>query len=206
MGIRSIVATVALLAALGLSGCGAATPPADADSSNRGNSTQTEPSNSVTQILEELGLDASDPEAIIEALDALPLAERPDGLIASVLPTSLQLQPGGPDEVSIPLSNESFYLSIAPFVSNTHPCTFHSLTTCLGELQNTPIDLTVTDTASGEVLVSKRTSTAGNGFVGVWLPRGGEFSVRVDSAKGSAEQVVTTGDSDPTCLTTLQLA
>ena len=59
--------------------------------------------------------------------------------------------------------------------------------------------------ASGEVVVSKDTTTADNGFVGVWLPRGGEFSVRIDSDQGSAEQTVKTGDEDPTCLTTLQL-
>lgn len=184
---------------IGLAGCASATQPA-------ANSTANEIAGPVDQVLESLNLDATNPEAIIDTLDAMPVAERPNDLIASVLPTSLQLQPGSPDEVSIPLSGENFYLSIAPFLTETHPCTFHSLTTCLGELQNTPVELTVTDAASGEVVLSKHTSTADNGFVGVWLPRDGEFSVRIDSAQGSAEQIVGTGDEDPTCLTTLQLA
>lgn len=203
MGIRSIAASVSLVAAfsvgmIGLAGCSTAAQPADGTA-------PSESSSSVAQMLGALNLDLADPKAMIEALDAMPVAERPNDLIVSVLPTSLRLQPGEPDEVSIPLADENFYLSIAPFVSETHPCTFHSLTTCLGELQNTPIELTVTDAANGEVVASKRTSTADNGFVGVWLPRGGEFSVRIDSAQGSAEQTVKTGDEDPTCLTTLQL-
>ena len=203
MGIRSIASTVSLVAALSvgaitLAGCSTVAPPADS-------TTMNERSGSVSQMLDALNLDAADPKAMIETLDAMPVAERPGDLIVSVLPTSLRLQPGEPDEVSIPLSEQNFYLSIAPFVSETHPCTFHSLTTCLGELQNTPIELTVTDTASGAVVVSKDTTTADNGFVGVWLPRGGEFSVRIDSDQGGAEQTVKTGDEDPTCLTTLQL-
>ncbi len=203
MGIRSFVATVSLVAALSvgavaLAGCSTAAEPAGGTATN-------EPSSSTAQMLDALNLDPADPKTMIEALDAMPVAERPGDLIVSVLPTSLQLQPGEPDEVSITLAHENFYLSIAPFVSETHPCTFHSLTTCLGELQNTPVELTVTDATNGEVIVSKRTSTADNGFVGVWLPRGGEFSVRIDSAQGSAEQTVKTGDEDPTCLTTLQL-
>ena len=203
MGIRSIASTVSLSAALSvgaiaLAGCSTVVPPADSTAMN-------ERSGSVSQMLDALNLDAADPKTMIETLDAMPVAARPGDLVVSVLPTSLRLQPGEPDEVSIPLSEEYFYLSIAPFVSETHPCTFHSLTTCLGELQNTPIELTVTDTASGAVVVSKDTTTADNGFVGVWLPRGGEFSVRIDSDQGSAEQTVKTGDEDPTCLTTLQL-
>ena len=203
MGIRSIASTVSLSAALSLgaialAGCSTVVPPADSTAMN-------ERSGSVSQMLDALNLDAADPKTMIETLDAMPVAARPGDLVVSVLPTSLRLQPGEPDEVSIPLSEEYFYLSIAPFVSETHPCTFHSLTTCLGELQHTPIELTVTDTASGAVVVSKDTTTADNGFVGVWLPRGGEFSVRIDSDQGSAEQTVKTGDEDPTCLTTLQL-
>ena len=203
MGIRSIAASVSLVAAfsvgvISLAGCSTATQPAVSTA-------PSESPSSVAQMLDTLHLDPADPKAMIEALDAMPVAERPNDLIVSVLPTSLRLQPGEPDEVSIPIADENFYLSIAPFVSETHPCTFHSLTTCLGELQNTPVELTVTDAANGEVIVSKRTSTADNGFVGVWLPRGGEFSVRIDSAQGTAEQTVKTGDEDPTCLTTLRL-
>lgn len=207
MGIRIAAIALSLVAAVGLVSCAAGpadTSAVDADRSSQAQA-QAQAQRPLEQILADLGLDESDPKAMIEALEALPVDDRPSDLIASVLPTALQLQPGQPDETTLAIDGDEFYLSIAPFVSTTHPCTFHSLTTCLGELQRTEVDLTVTDVRTGEVVVSERTSTADNGFVGVWLPKNREFTVRIDSARGSAEQLVTTGGEDPTCLTTLQL-
>ncbi|GAA1316094.1 CueP family metal-binding protein [Leucobacter albus] len=195
MGIR--IALVPLLAAaLLLTGCATASPS--------GAAAEAEPA-AALEIIADLGVDTSDPAAIIEGLDTLPVANRPspDDLIASVQPGELLLQPG---DVSLPLTGTDFYLSIAPYVEQTHPCAFHSLTTCLGELQRTPIELTVTDVKTGDVVVNEITATADNGFVGVWLPRDGEFDVRIVGEQGAAEQRVTTGAEDPTCLTTMQLA
>lgn len=191
MGIRSAVLTL-LAGALLLTGCTAAAEP------------ETEAPAAALEQVAALGLATDDAQAIVEGLDRLPVDKRPspDALIASVRPTELVLQPG---DVTLPLADAGFYLSIAPYVNQTHPCDFHSLTTCLGELQNTPIELTVTDTKTGEVVVNEITATADNGFVGVWLPRDGEFDVRVVGEQGVAEQRVTTGDTDPTCLTTMQL-
>lgn len=194
MGIRSALLPL-LAAALVLTGCASAqtpeAPAADAPSA-------------ALELIAELGIDASDGKAIVEGLDTLPVEKRPhpDDLLASVQPNELVLQPGN---VSLPLSEAGFYLSIAPYVEQTHPCAFHSLTTCLGELQNTPIELTVSDAKTGDVVVSEITATADNGFVGIWLPRDGEFDVRVVGEHGTAEQRVTTGAEDPTCLTTMQL-
>lgn len=191
MGIQSAVLTL-LAGALLLTGCTAAAEP------------ETEAPAPALEQVAALGLATDDAQAIVEGLDRLPVDKRPspDALIASVRPTELVLQPG---YVTLPLADAGFYLSIAPYVNQTHPCDFHSLTTCLGELQNTPIELTVTDTKTGEVVVNEITATADNGFVGVWLPRDGEFDVRVVGEQGVAEQRVTTGDTDPTCLTTMQL-
>ncbi len=191
MGIRSAVLTL-LAGALLLTGCTTAAEP------------ETEAPAAALEQVAALGLATDDAQAIVEGLDRLPVDKRPsaDALIASVRPTELVLQPG---DVTLPLADAGFYLSIAPYVNQTHPCDFHSLTTCLGELQNTPIELTVTDTKTGEVVVNEITATADNGFVGVWLPRDGEFDVRVVGEQGVAEQRVTTGDTDPTCLTTMQL-
>lgn len=191
MGIRSAVLTL-LAGALLLTGCTTAAEP------------ETEAPAAALEQVAALGLATDDAQAIVEGLDRLPVDKRPsaDALIASVRPTELVLQPG---DVTLPLADAGFYLSIAPYVNQTHPCDFHSLTTCLGELQNTPIELTVTDTKTDEVVVNEITATADNGFVGVWLPRDGEFDVRVVGEQGVAEQRVTTGDTDPTCLTTMQL-
>ncbi len=201
MGIKKTAIALSLLATLGLAGCAPAAVAPDEGSS----SAQTATPRAIDEILESLELDQTNPQALINALDAMPVADRPSDLIASVLPNAVTLQPGQPDELTLPLDGQDFYVSMAPYVSQTHPCTFHSLTTCLGELQNTPIELTVTDLASGEVVISESTSTADNGFVGVWLPRDREYSVRIDSEGGSTEQIIKTGAEDPTCITTLQL-
>lgn len=202
MGIRNTAVALSLLAALSLAGCA----NVDAAPSQGNASTEASTQRSIDEILGELQLDTSDATQLIEALDALPLAERPDDLIASVLPNGVQLQPGQVDETFLPVATDEFYLSIAPYVSQTHPCTFHSLTTCVGEMQRAPIELTIADSSTGELVFAGQRTTNDNGFVGVWLPRNGEFKVTIRSEQGVAEQTVTTGEQDPTCLTTMQLA
>lgn len=193
---------VATAAALLLSACSQTQVPANADSH-----APLELADSVSTVerVNDLGFDTKDPVSLVEGLEAMPVDERPDDLIVSVHPESVQLQPGEPGELSIPLDTADFYLSIAPYVNETHPCTFHSLTTCLGELSNTSIELTVTDAVSGELVLSEQRVTADNGFVGVWLPRDRELVVQVSGEAGTGEQTVSTGAEDLTCLTTLQL-
>ncbi len=195
MGRRSLRSTfVALIAAAGLllAGCssGDVTPPVD------------EQAPATFAQLEALRIDTSDAVTIIDGLDALKVAERPSDMTAVVQTNELQIEPGS---IVLPLPEDSFYVSIAPYLTETHPCTFHSLTTCLGELQNIPLELTITDTASGEHVVQGITATADNGFVGAWLPRDREYLVRIVSADGFAEEVINTGEGEPTCITTMQL-
>lgn len=201
MGIRKIAVALSLFAMLGLAACS----PTAATPNGESTSAQAPTARELDVILDDLDIDLSNPRAFVDALDAMPVADRPSDLIASVQPAAVTLQPGQADEVMLPLDGEDFYVSMAPYVSQTHPCTFHSLTTCLGELQNAPITLTVTDTSNGEVIISETTSTADNGFVGVWLPRDKEFLVQIDAEGGSAEQAFKTGSEDPTCITTLRL-
>lgn len=205
MGIRSVsvslLASASVSAALLLAGCATAqSPVAGGEHTNATGSAQQ---GAAAQIAA-LGFDVADPQALVDGLDTLPVADRPspDALVVSVRSDALVLQPG---DVTVPMAGDRFYLSIAPYVNETHPCTFHSLTTCLGELQNEPIDLTVTDAATGETVVSEATQTFDNGFVGVWLPKNGSFDVTVTGAAGTATERVGTGAQDPTCLTTMQL-
>ena len=192
----------ACAAALALSGC--ATAPVDGQGQNAEQSTE-QPAASIEQTLAGLGLSASEPEALVEGLEALPVADRPEGFTVSVLPTEVRLQPGATDETSLPLSGDEFYLSLAPYQTQTHPCEFHVPTSCVGEMQAADVQLRVTDVATGEVVLEQSTQTEDNGFVGLWLPRDGEFRIEVTAGGVSGEQVVRTGDQDPTCITTLQL-
>lgn len=217
MGIKMMVVSACAAGSLLLSGCaGSVGVEGDGGAAQRGSVADTVPSagdktrpgdheDSLTASLATFGLGPGDPRAIIDTLDTLAIDRRPTSFTASVRPDVLVLTPQGGEPVTLALAADEFYLSIAPYVTETHPCTFHSLTTCLGELRNTPVDVTVSDAVSGNVVRSGRTSTADNGFVGVWLPRGGSFIVRVATEAGAAEQLVSTGARDPTCLTTLQL-
>ncbi|WP_232820171.1 CueP family metal-binding protein [Brachybacterium sp. YJGR34] len=156
-------------------------------------------------LLRDLGLEGMGAREIIDHLDALPLDERPQGILAAVHPTELVLSDESGREAALPLPEDSFYLSVAPFLRTTHDCHLHSLTTCLGELPEQEISVLVTDDA-GEAIVDATVTTQPNGFLGLWLPRGKDLAVTcsADGRSGSVE-VSTRGDGAATCLTTLQM-
>ncbi|KAE8763501.1 CueP family metal-binding protein [Georgenia thermotolerans] len=148
------------------------------------------------------GMDAPD---IIDHLDELDVAERPTDLMASVRPSELVLS-DDQREVTLPLPEDRFYLSVAPYVDQTHDCFYHSLTTCLGELGGEDVQVRIVDDATGEVLVDEQATTFDNGFVGFWLPREIEGTVEVTYGELSGEADVVTTEDGATCMTTLQLA
>lgn len=151
------------------------------------------------------GLAGMDARQIIERLDATPVQARPKDLIASVRPQQLLLSDDSA-QTSLPMPADAFYLSLAPYVSQTHECHFHSLTTCLGELRNTDVRLTITDKATGTVIVDRTVRTHDNGFYGVWLPRDIDASLTVEHEGHTANATVSTrADDDATCLTTVHL-
>lgn len=203
VSIRTAVAAAALslTALLAVTACtgspGGAVGPTSAGAEVAGAEAQA--------VLAAHGLDGLTGREIVDRLDAVPPAERDANLIVSVTPEQVIVDPGGAGETALPLGADEFYLSIAPFVDVTHPCTYHSLTTCLGEQQSAPMHLTVRDADTGEVYAEEDTVTFANGFYGVWLPRGRTVEVTAE-IDGRTGQVVTgTGAEDPTCLTTLRL-
>ncbi|MGC0249300.1 CueP family metal-binding protein [Pseudactinotalea sp. Z1748] len=70
---------------------------------------------------------------MIDHLDRLGGKERPTDDIASIRPDELVLS-DGQQELAAQMPEDLFYLSVAPYVSRTHECFYHSLTTCQGEL------------------------------------------------------------------------
>ncbi|MBK7821015.1 MAG: CueP family metal-binding protein [Tessaracoccus sp.] len=158
-------------------------------------------------LLADHGLEGLDVVAIIDKLDALALADRPTDLIASIRPTHLLLKDESGREQSLPMPDDAFYVSFAPYLTQTHDCHFHSLTTCVGELQHANLAVTITDDATGEVVVDEALTTFDNGFAGVWLPRGIDATLTVEyEGKTATAPITTDGDDSATCITTLQLA
>lgn len=155
------------------------------------------------QFLETHGLAGLSGKEVVDQLDASD-TPRPLPYVASVREDEVVLG-DETTEVTLDLPEDEFYLSIAPFVSSTHDCYYHSLATCQGELVETEADVTIT-AEDGSVLVSETVTTYPNGFVGFWVPRdsAGTIEVTVGDLTGSVP--FTTSDGDPTCITTLQLA
>ena len=183
------VLMLVLVAACG-SGGGAADPAADRAASE--------------DLLVRYDLDGLGAVEIIDRLDRLAPEERPDELMASVRMEELVLS-DETSELTLDLPADRAYLSIAPFVDQTHECFYHSLTTCLGEMASEPVRVEVV-TDDGEVLVDDTMRTFDNGFLGLWLPRGVAGTVRVESGRRSGETGFATTDEAATCVTTLRLA
>lgn len=195
------LALTVLAAALVLVGCSAEREtPAASDATVAGASVAPLPAELV-----DLGLAGLAAPDLIDALDRLPVDQRPQGVMASVRPTELLVAgPGEAEPTAIPIDGDAFYLSFAPWVTGTHECYFHSLTTCLGELGGEEITVTITS-ADGDVLVDETTTTFANGFVGYWLPRDIEATLEVTYGDLSGTAEIGTGPDDATCVTTLRM-
>lgn len=189
---RAAIAAAAL--ALALTGCSAADPEPTADGTV-----------SQDTFLTTHGLAAMDAVEIIDHLDRQKVTERPTDLIASVRADELLLS-SDDQEVVVDLPDNQTYVSIAPYLTSTHDCFYHSLTTCLGELDNEDIQVTITDEATGEVLVDEATTTFDNGFIGFWLPDDvtGLIEVSYQGRTGTTE--FSTTDDGATCVTDLRLS
>ena len=139
-------------------------------------------------------------------LAGAPVEERPTDLIASVEPDAVVVTDEQGQEESVPLPEDEFYVSVAPYIDQTHDCFYHSLTTCLGELDNQEVDVTVTEEGTGEVLVDETLETYDNGFFGLWLPRDIDAEMTIEHEGLSSTTSLSTGEGDPTCLTTSRLS
>ena len=188
---RAVIAAAAL--ALALTGCSAADPEPTADGTE-----------SQDTFLTTHGLAGMDAVEIIDHLDRQKVTERPTDLIASVRNDELLLS-SDDQEVVVDLPDNQTYVSIAPYLTSTHDCFYHSLTTCLGELDNEDIQVTITDEATGEVLVDEATTTFDNGFIGFWLPDDVTGLIEVSYQGRTGTREFSTADDGATCVTDLRL-
>ncbi|WP_282860555.1 CueP family metal-binding protein, partial [Pseudoclavibacter helvolus] len=167
-----IVACATLAAALVLTGCATSSSPEPASPTAGGQSVDSD-------FLAAHDLAGLDVAQVIERLDTMPVADRPAGLIASVQPDALVLTDDQERETQLPMPEDEVYISVAPYRNQTHDCYFHSLTTCLGELANAEVQVTLTGD-DGEVLVDEVRQTYDNGFIGLWVPRGIDATLTIE--------------------------
>jgi len=107
-------------------------------------------------------------------------------------------------EITYGLPDDEFFVSIAPFINETHSCDIHSLTGCQGELVNEDFKVHVED-SSGNVVLDEMKQTEANGFIDLWLPRNDTFNVTITQDGKKTTSEVSTFDGDNTCITTMQL-
>ncbi|GIF10144.1 hypothetical protein Ate01nite_01760 [Actinoplanes teichomyceticus] len=191
---------MSVLAMAGCAGAGDAAPVA-----GPARATATAAASAEAQpLLARYGLAGKSTVEVIDQLDRLDLQQRPAELKASVRAGELLISDGG-QEHSLPIPADRFYLSVAPYLQQTHDCFFHAPTGCKGELAGKQVQVKIVNAADGTVLADESRTTFANGFVGLWLPRNITGTLQITSDGKTAESKISTGDDAPTCLTTLRL-
>jgi len=148
--------------------------------------------------LESYGLAGMDIKEIVYQLDSQ--IDEPRELVSSINGEKLSLS-DGKTSVELDLPDDSFYLSFAPYENTTHPCAFHSLSSCRGELVNVPVYTTITD-ENGTIIIEEEMETMANGFIGVWLPKNIRATIEVSYNGKVASAPISTFTESETCLTT----
>ena len=200
---RLISLAAACTAAATLSACSTESPVPSEASKSAASSTDIQQV-PAEEILAEFDLEGLDGPEIIDKLDHMPKEERPSDLHASALPNELVLT-SEQGQASLPLPEDKLYVSIAPYMTQTHDCFNHSLTTCTGELSKEDIHVTITDDA-GKELVNEDTTTFDNGFIGYWLPADKKGTITIEQDGKTGEVPLDTTEEGATCITTLQMA
>ena len=193
----AFLAVVCLLSLGAVAGCSAAS-----ETTTSQPATSQAATGDAEVILSAHGLAGKSTREVVEALDQDP-APRPLSLMASVLYDEVTLD-DGTNQATLPLDGDEFYISVAPYENRTHDCYFHSLGTCQGELTETDVHITVVS-EDGETILDEDTTTYGNGFVGVWVPKDIKGTVTVTKDGKTGEVPFSSDKEGATCITTLQL-
>lgn len=124
---------------------------------------------------------------------------------ASITSEELIVTEENDEQTVYTLPEDEFFVSIAPFKTETHPCDIHSLTGCQGELIGEDFNVKVED-KTGKVILDEIKQTESNGFIDLWLPRDGVFEVTITQDDKKSVSEITTYEGDNTCITTMQLS
>lgn len=146
----------------------------------------------------------------IEALEkAREWYKNSDNIKVKITPSALiaSFPDGSQSSVSIP--KDQFFVSIAPWINSTHPCTNHVPTGCTGELVNKNMHLIIKDIQSGEVVKNEEVNTGNDGFIDVWLPSNTSLDVSIHYGNNTgkylqANEILSTFKNDRTCITSMQ--
>jgi hypothetical protein len=106
--------------------------------------------------------------------------------------------------LQVALPADRMLVSIAPYISRTHPCVVHFMSGCRGEMVQVPVRVVVTN-QNGQAVLSQTLRTLENGFLDLWLPRNQTYQIRLEARGRSVSGQISTFNDSDTCITTLRL-
>jgi len=127
-----------------------------------------------------------------------------ENVSASITSQQLTVTDSDESQLIYDLSEDDFFVSIAPYINETHPCTIHSLTGCQGEMIKEEFDVYIED-MEGNVILDKTLTSQSNGFIDLWLPRDKTYRATITQDGKMVESEFSTFESDNTCISTMQL-
>ncbi|MCF7925355.1 MAG: CueP family metal-binding protein [Candidatus Izimaplasma sp.] len=154
-----------------------------------------------TDSLADLGLDNLSSKAILDGLADGSIT--PDGYAVSVYDDELVVI-ADDERFYLDMPEDQFYLSVAPFIDQTHECLYHSATGCRGEMKDETFHISLISD-SGTVIMDETITSQSNGFIDLWLPRDIEGTLTITYNDLSTSKTITTYTDDKTCETTMQL-
>ncbi len=101
-------------------------------------------------------------------------------------------------------ADRGFYVAIAPYLTQTHPCTYHVTGSCQAELKRATFGYTLRST-DGAFVRSGTVRAGADGFVEWWLPRNKTYVVTFERHGRRGGGTFSTRPKDPTCITTIRL-
>ncbi|KAB2330074.1 CueP family metal-binding protein [Bacillus mesophilum] len=106
---------------------------------------------------------------------------------------------------SYELPKDEFFVSIAPYINETHPCALHNLTGCQGEMANEKFAVYIED-EEGNAVVDEVMKSHDNGFIDLWIPRDQTYKISIAYKGKKADSTISSFKGDHTCITTMQLS
>ncbi|OHE26018.1 MAG: hypothetical protein A2Y45_00835 [Tenericutes bacterium GWC2_34_14] len=155
------------------------------------------------RFLETYNLDGMNLKNVIQTLEAT--AAEAEGFNASITGSHLILSDQD-ESYEIELPAGEFYLSIAPYINQTHPCSNHNLVTCRGEMKSETFHVIITDLDTNEVVIDANYESTPQGFFGLWLEQNKNYQIVINYDGMTQTETLFTSKESNTCLTTMQLA
>lgn len=151
-----------------------------------------------SKVLTQLGLENTEIKEVVNNLDQR--IDEPTNVGARITGDKLFLY-DNEKEYNLALPTDSFFVSIAPYINEVHPCTIHNLITCRGEIFNQTMKVRIVD-ENNQIIIDKEIETQDNGFIGLWLPKGINATLKVEYDGLLVEYPISTFSESDTCITT----